>query len=117
MVDDEYDKVYRLYKMNLDGSGVTVISNVAIDLNSAPAVLPVIRNISSDEKRILIQAGSYDLYMVDTENQRIAKLTDRLESTSTVLSPSVLDDVKKILYVSNQNVLGSWDYFKILSPF
>lgn len=116
LVDDQSNYVYRLYRMNLDGSSPEVINNVSFDLTGATSTIPAINKISTNQERALIVVGN-DLHMVNLVSGGSTKLTDRAQLTSTISNINVFDDVRKIFYRSNQNSLSITELFRILSPF
>lgn len=116
LVDDQSDYIYRLYRMNLDGTAVEVIANVSFDLTGSTGTIPSINKISANQERALIVVGN-DLHMVNLTSGGSTKLTDRAQLTSTTSNITVFDDVKKIFYRSNQNNLSITELFRIISPF
>jgi hypothetical protein len=115
-VDDQTDQIYRFYKMDPDGSNATAIPNVEFDVRANGDLTPNILNISSDHKRALIRSGD-DLYLIDLENGEKLQVTDRPEQGSSLGFMEVLDDVRQIFYVADQNTLGLSEIFKIVYPF
>lgn len=115
IADDQTDKVFRLHKMDIGGANYTAFPQASFDL-TAGIIVPTILKISADQKRAVIRV-SQDLYVVNLDSGLMWKATDRTESTSTLSYISLLDDAKKIFYLSNQNQLTVTEIFKVLIPF